>query len=353
MKQTTTGESNHMDFLIIVVLVVTMYLAFGIGSNDETMSSVVGSGTLSLNKAVIWGGVLVCLGTIFLSDGVGKNIGSSLLGEQLLAEYSLGMMLSIILGTSTWLVVASKTGAPISTTHSVVGSVIGVAFIWSFIPGNDFLYALNWEKLGTIAIGWVLSPLFGLITAYTVQGHIHTVVTKRWKRDGKIGFLEIEKTEKRFQYILLIFISITQLSRGGNDSANAIGIYSGLIDSQEISGSMESILLVVTGFMIALGLVLVGRNVIKNVGGSLIEMRPGDALAIESSNAFVVFTCTMLGLPISGSHVLIFAIIGSGLVKGEKPNWRALRGMVKSWILTFPVAGALSGAFYLLSLLVF
>ena len=63
----------------------------------------------------------------------------------------------------------------------------------------------------------------------------------------------------------------------------------------------------------------------KNVGGSLIEMCPSDTFRIESSNTIVVFTCTALGLPISGSYVLIFSIIGSGLSKGEKPNWKPIK----------------------------
>ena len=158
-----------MDVITIIIVIATLLLAFGIGSNDETMASVVGSGTLSLNKSVIWGGLLACMGCIFLSDQVGKNIGSNLFGEVLQAEYSFEMMLAIILSTSIWLVSASKFGAPISTTHSVVGAVIGVAFVWSFIPGNDFIYALNWEKLGTVALGWVISPILGFLVAAFFQ----------------------------------------------------------------------------------------------------------------------------------------------------------------------------------------
>ena len=336
-----------MDLLILLVILITLYLAFGIGSNDETMSSVVGSGSLSLNQAVLWGGLLACLGCIFLSENVGENIGSSLFSQDLQIEYDVWMMLAIILSTSTWLIFASKTGAPISTTHSVVGAVIGVAFMWSFIPGNDFLYSLNWIKLGTIALGWVISPVLGLITAALMQKLIHLFMIRKWKKDGVIGFLEIEDLEKKFRLILLFFISITQLSRGGNDSANAIGIYYGLIDTGDIPSNLAAFIKILIGCMIGLGLILIGRNVIKNVGGSLIEMRPSDAFAIESSNAIVVLTCTLLGLPISGSHVLIFAIIGSGLSKGEKPNWKALKKMILAWVITFPAAAILSATIYL------
>ncbi len=335
-----------MDTITLIIVLATLLLAFGIGSNDETMASVVGSGTLSLNKSVIWGGIVACIGCIFLSDRVGKNIGSNLFGPQLQAEYSLQMMLAIILSTSIWLVVASKFGAPISTTHSVVGAVIGVAFIWSFIPGNDFLYSLDWVKLGTVAIGWIISPILGFLTAAFFQFVLQKLIRRKYRRDGKIGFDEIEKNEKFLQYFLLFFISITELSRGGNDSANATGIYFNLIQNGQISTPLSTLLLVFTGIMIALGIVLVGREVIKNVGSSLIEMRPSDAIAIEFANGIVILSCTLLGLPISASHVLIFAIIGSGVVKNEKPNWKSLKKMIMAWVVTFPIAAVLSGLFY-------
>ena len=336
-----------MDPIIIVIVVATLLLAFGIGSNDETMASVVGSGTLTLNKSVIWGAILACAGCIVLSDRVGENIGSNLFSGDLLAEYDYKMMLAIILSASIWLVVASKFGAPISTTHSVVGAVIGVALVWSFIPGNDFIYALNWAKLGTVALGWIVSPILGFLVAAFFQFILQKAIRRKYRRDGKIGFEEIEKNERFLQYFLLLFISVTEFSRGGNDSANATGIYFNLISTEQISGLFSNILLVLTGIMIGVGLIAVGRNVIKNVGSSLIEMRPSDAIAIEFANGIVILSCTLLRLPISASHVLIFAIIGSGIVKREKPNWKSLKSMIMAWIVTFPIAAALSGLFYL------
>ena len=134
---------------------------------------------------------------------------------------------------------------------------------------------------------------------------------------------------------------MTEFSRGGNDSANATGIYFNLIKHGEISQPFSVLLLIFTGIMIGIGLITVGRNVIKNVGSSLIEMRPSDAIAIEFANGVVILTCTLLRLPISASHVLIFAIIGSGVIKHEKPNWKSLKSMIKAWIVTFPIAAAL------------
>ena len=98
--------------------------------------------------------------------------------------------------------------------------------------------------------------------------------------------------------------------------------------------------------MIALGLIIVGKNVIKSVGGSLVKMRPSDGVVIQLSSVVVLFIATMFGLPISGSHVLIFAILGAAYIKGERPDRKSFRKMVVSWIVTFPVAALLSGILY-------
>jgi len=337
-----------MEPLIIAIIFATFALAFGIGTNDETMATVVGSGALSLNKSVILGGVLVFLGTVFMSKRVGKNIGASLFGTGLQPVFTEFMILAIIIGTSFWLVIASRTGAPISTTHSVVGSVLGVALFWSILPGptNNLLDALNWTKLGQISLGWILSPSLGFIFAYFIQWGVQKFMISCWERDKKIGFLEIEETEKKFQYLLILFISLSQLNRGGNDSANALGIFYDLMETGAIPANLENYLVPLTGIMIALGIVLIGRTVIKNVGFSLVEIRPSDAFAIEGATSMVILICNLLGWPISGSHVLIFAIIGSGIQKRQKPNWSSLKKMIIAWLITFPIAAILSGTIY-------
>ena len=129
-----------LDTMVYVLLVLSMILAFGIGANDETMATVVGSGSLKVRIAVFIGGALVVLGCIILSTNVGKSVGADLVGVTV--TYDNKMMLAVLLSTSIWLIVASQTGAPISTTHSVVGSIFGIAIIWSFSPGQAFSQSL-------------------------------------------------------------------------------------------------------------------------------------------------------------------------------------------------------------------
>ena len=138
----------------------------------------------------------------------------------------------------------------------------------------------------------------------------------------------------------------TQLTRGGNDSANAVGIFFGLAKTYTELGTYTYLYLAAAGLMMALGLIVVGRNVIKSVGGSLVKMRPSDGVVVQLSSVLVLFLATILKLPISGSHVLIFAILGAAFVKGERPDKKSFRKMVVSWIVTFPVAALLSAVLY-------
>ena len=333
-----------LKFLEIVLVIVALALAFGIGSNDETFATPIGSKSITLKVALILGGTLTFVGVVWLASGVGKTIGKSMLGTEAQVDYAspsgIYMMLAIIISTTIWLVVASRTGAPISTTHSVVGSILGIAIVWSIItPGASFIDALNWGKMGQVLLGWVISPLFGYFGAIGFQ----TIVQKFMKTRSK-GLIQLEETEKSFTWILVIAVCWTQISRGGNDAANALGVLYGVFAPGE-GDILPFYVLVMVAIMMIFGLVIIGRNVLIQTGG-LVEMRPSDAFAVSISTTIVLFICTILGLPVSGSHILIFAILGSGKVKGERPDKKSFDKMVKSWVLTFPVAASLSALIY-------
>ena len=332
-----------MDPIIIVLLILMIALAFGIGANDETMSTLVGSRSLKTKYVIVLAAVLSFIGVMFLSKEVGKTIGENLLGADV--NFTISMLFAILISTTIWLVVASTTGVPISTTHSVVGSVFGVAIVWSFTEAGSFLTSMDWRTLGNVALGWVLSPVFGMLGAIFFKFAINKILARIQR-----GLERIEKIERISSFLLIAIVGWTQISRGGNDSANALGIMYGLIETDQLSDGLTQILVAVTGMVLALGIVVIGRIVIKNVGRNLIDMRPSDALSIELSTSIVIFLATILGLPISGSHVLIFSIIGAGFVKGEKPDKKSLRRMIISWIITFPVAAALSALIYGVSL---
>jgi PiT family inorganic phosphate transporter len=354
-----------LTVIVIILIILMLALAFGIGSNDETMATLVGSKAIKTKYAIALGAILVLLGVIFLSENVSKTIGENLLGESV--EYNVYMLLSIIISTTIWLVVASQTGAPISTTHSVVGAVFGIAIVWSFQGDGGFGQSMDWGTLGEVALGWVISPLLGFFGAILFKLILDKILAKFQK-----GLNRVEKIERVFAVLLILAVGWSQFSRGGNDSGNALGILYGLLESGSINNptpffmisslnekfSMGILtkhftpqikpiyLIIAVGVMIAFGIIVIGRIVIKNVGNNLIAIKPSDAFSIELATSSVIFLATILGFPISGSHVLIFAIVGAGMAKGEKPNKKSFTKIIISWIITFPVAAALSALIY-------
>jgi inorganic phosphate transporter, PiT family len=330
-----------MYWLTLLLIIFCLLLVFGIGGQDESMATVYGSGSLKLRTAIIVGSFFAFLGVLFLSGSVGETIGENLLGETVnVTSY---MILAILLGTATWLILASKTHVPISTTHSIVGAVVGISIVWAIINRESFLLSLNWTTLGLIFLGWVVSPLLGYLGAMVGQYFINKILAKR-----SSGLLNVEKTEKVFRVIIIIFACINQVSRGGNDSGNAIGIFYGLINSGDIDAKYFWILVLLSGLVFVLGLVFIGKNLVRNVGKTTGNLRPSEAVAIEGTTATIILLATIIGFPVSGGHILIFAMIGSARLKGEKPDPKSFRRMIISWIITFPIAAALSALFFTL-----
>ena len=334
-----------MDSLIILLLVMILVLAFGIGAQDETMSTVFGSGSLKLRSAMILAAILAFFGVIFLSATVGKKIGSSLLGESV--DFSEKMMLALLISTSTWLIVATKTRAPISTTHSVVGGIFGIAVVWAISTPHTLIQALNWGQMGMIVLGWVVSPILGYFGAMGIKKLIDPLLVKYY--DGLNG---VEKIESYFRKGIIVAACINQLSRAGNDSANALGVFIGLTEKNSELEAISLGFLIITAISFVLGLVFVARHLVRNVGSTTGSFRPSEALAIELTVATIMLLSTILGFPVSGGHILVFAMIGYARTRGELPEQRGFKKMVFYWSITFPIAAILSGSVYAIILII-
>ena len=153
--------------LTILVLAVGFYMAWNIGANDvsNAMGTSVGSGALTLRKAVIIAAVLEFSGAFFLGSNVSQTMESGLINPALFAADPQILVLGMcgaLLGTSIWLQIASYFGWPVSTTHAIVGSILGFGLL---IGGID---ALMWDEVGSIALSWVISPLFSALIAYLI-----------------------------------------------------------------------------------------------------------------------------------------------------------------------------------------
>lgn len=333
-----------MDFALIFLIFLVLFFSFSLASNDVTMSPVVGSRALTIKAAVIFGGILSFIGCYFFSAGVGKTVGQNLINPGV--SYDIPMMLAVVLSTSIWLIIASFTGAPISSTHSVVGSVFGVCIVWAINTSSNFLDSLNWITLGNIVVNWLLSPMLAFFLAYILQGILKSILKRFYT-----NLLRIEAIEKLSISFLIITVVWMQISRSGNDSGKVVGFFFALTQSGDIQSNFVNFLIALAGITAALGLILVGKNVLKTVEGSIVGMRPTDAISVALSITITITLYTALGLPISASHTVIFAMFGASRMKGERPDKKSFHKMIKSWFLTFPIAAGLAAIFYSILLL--
>ncbi|MBD3407980.1 MAG: hypothetical protein GF411_17805 [Candidatus Lokiarchaeota archaeon] len=327
-----------MDLVILLLLLVIGFIvAFAIGSNDETMSPAVGAKVFSVTTAVAIGAVINIIGALSLGGGVSEKVGSDLISGQ---QLTTTMMFAVLISMAIWLLLASITkGLPISTTQCIVGSVIGVAASAPFFGLTGWgMEIISWNVIVEILAGWVISPVVGFGIAAVVFKGVRRIQSRA------PGLAQRERQEELAAYGLAVFLIITSLSRGGNDVANAVAPLTALPDFQEpvffgpfvFPGIV--IPLLVGGVGMAFGLVVVGRKVIKTLSTEVVTLSPSSALSASVSVSMVMFVGTYFGLPLSGTHVLVAALIAVGWISQTPIKKDQIRSIVISWIITVPIS---------------
>ena len=329
------GDPNPLSIVallipIVVLLILASVAAFAIGANDNTMASLVGAKVLSLRGAVILGGILLIVGAVVLGHGVSTTIGADMVTQPL----SVDLVFVISLAVIVWMLLSAYLGTPISATHSIVGSIVGIGLLSELVWGAPLV---RWDTISIIVIGWILSPLFSLAIAYFLQ----RVVRQSFLLRGK-GLGEVQRREQIFGWLLLVMVIIICLSRGGNDVAKAIGLLAVLF-----TGPIESTLLLLLGGVgMGVGLLVLGRRVVKTVGIELTELRPSASFSSATAGAIVLLVGTIQGVPLAATHILITSLIGSGMANQVSTNKVVLRKLLLTSLLTVPVSALLAICFW-------
>lgn len=316
--------------IIIMFLIIAVVIAIAIGANDETMAPLYGSRILNMKQILILAAIFAILGAILLGEGVAKSVG----GDILLIDYVAtgvnqnAVVLTILISTAIWLILASALGLPISTTHATIGAIMGMGMLLG--GGNG----VDWDTILGMSMWWLLSPIVGFIVTYFV-----VIMLNRHKLKHLNGFQDYERSENIYALIILVVICITAFSRAGNDCSNAVGIVAGVGDDINLTA-----LLVMTGFSLAIGIMVLGRIVIKNVG-KMTELRPSTAFAAQVPTAAVMLIGTIQKIPLSGSHLLVASLVGLSKASNA-PMKKGLWKIVAIWLLTFPMSAILAIVLY-------
>lgn len=377
-----------MDVYTIVggiSIVAGFYMAWSIGANDvaNAMGTSVGSKALTLKQAVIIAAFFEFAGAFLVGSHVTNTIRKGMIDPLVFAnnpEVLMIGMLSALLAAAVWLQAATHWGLPVSTTHSIVGAVIGFALIAAGADG------INWAKVWQIVASWVISPLMGGVISCTVFIFVRnrildsrapikavkknapylvfvlfTILTLSMVYKGLknlnlnlslyeslsvaiiVGLIsaligralinrvqadslnpltkELSVVESVFRKLQIITACYMAFAHGANDVANAIGplaaIFS-IINTHAISMKVEVPIWILGlgGAGIVVGLATWGYKIIDTVGKKITELTPSRGFSAEFGAATTVLVCSKMGMPISTTHTLVGSVIGVGMARG-------------------------------------
>ena len=370
---------------IVLAALFGIFMAWGIGANDvaNAMATSVGSKALTIKQAILVAAVFEFLGAVLAGGEVTSTIRKGIVDVDLLGdqpELLIYGMLASLLAAGTWLLVASRNGWPVSTTHSIIGAIVGFAAVGIGID------AVQWGQVGTIVISWVVSPATAGIIAFLIYMSVQRLIltqedplekAKRYvpvyiflaaftitlvtilKGLKHVG-LEISLTnsyilavgiavviavfgtliinriepdpeaeekqhfytvERVFAVLMVVTACGMAFAHGSNDVANAIGPLAAVISVAQsgIVGAESALpiwVLIIGGSGIVVGLATFGVHVIATVGKKITQLTPSRGFAAELAAATTIVIASGTGIPISTTHTLVGAVLGVGLARG-------------------------------------
>jgi PiT family inorganic phosphate transporter len=392
-------------YILITGYIFGFYMAWNIGANDvaNSMASAVGAKAITIKQAIFIAGILNIVGAAFIGSHVTNTIRKGIVSTDVLTDPHLALIgaLSALLAAALWVSFATWKSLPVSTTHSIVGAMIGFG-----IMAGGFS-VINWGKLLAVVLSWIISPVFALMIGFVMFKIITRLILS--KKDpftraiklsplfigiaffvvvlsflfktplGKtlavgtpmalliaillaagFGFLcmkvlgrflkkkESSGAEDIFKKIQIGTSCYVALAQGANDVANAIGplavIYF-IVKTGDIGTKVPVpiFLLVFGGIGIACGIGMAGHRVMDTIGRKITTLTNTRGFAVDFAAATTVMVASKLGLPVSTTHAAVGGVLGVGLARGlEAVNFRIIFHIIIYWVLTVPAAAITS-----------
>lgn len=407
--------ANYGFILLAMTVCFGFFMAWGVGANDvaNAMGTSVGSKAITFRQAIIIAVVFEFAGAYLAGGEVTSTIRSGIIDPAFVQENPellvYGMM-SSLLAAGIWLLVATAFGWPVSTTHSIIGALVGFAVVGISVD------SVQWSKVAEIVSSWVISPViagiisFGLFMSVRrfifsaddpfraskrfvpiyifMVGFVVAMVTlvKGLKHVGlsltyqeslvyalafalamsAIGailllrinvvdqsHLKLANVERVFGVLMIFTACAMAFAHGSNDVANAIGpvaAVNGIISTGgkvAQTSAMPVWILLLGGIGIVAGLALYGYRVIRTIGTQITQLTPSSGFAANLATAATVVIATAYSLPISTTHTLVGGVLGVGMARGiSSLNLRVVGTIFMSWIVTLPVGAGLSILFF-------
>ena len=372
--------------VVVIAAGLGAYMALNIGANDvaNNMGPAVGANALTMGGAIAIAAIFESAGALLAGGDVVSTIAKGIVAPESMhtAAVFIWAMLAALFSAALWVNLATWIGAPVSTTHSVVGGVMGAG-----IAAAGFA-AVNWPTMYKIAASWVISPVLGgavaalflwFIKSRIVYKDNKIAAARRWvpflvgimggafavylslkglKRIIKIDFSSAlmiglgmglliwlvmvpvirkqsqglenrnKSLKKLFGIPLVISAALLSFAHGANDVANAVGPLAAIVQASASGAFMDAVsiplwVMAIGALGISFGLFLFGPKLIRMVGGQITKLNPMRAYCVALSAAITVIVASWLGLPVSSTHIAVGGVFGVGFFR----EWDAQRRM--------------------------
>ena len=338
-----------MVTVVIIAAVIALVFSYMNGMNDaaNAIATVVATKALTPKRAVWWAGFWIfisCFVFFIIPPSVAETMGKGIVDAGKIDHF---VILAALIGAAFWTFVCTKFGLPISASHALIGGLIGP--VW-FGFGSEYLIA---SGIGNILLFIVLSPLIGMVLGF----FMHCFFMKVLKNSN------YKKSENTFRRLQLFSSAVFSFSFGLNDGQKTMGIVAILLSAalaqNPDNGLLQLLynvdegqfvpywLMIVSYLLISMGTIIGGWKVIKTLGSGLTKVTPVTGFCSELSGSLTLITTAFLGIPVSTTHTVTGAIIGTGLTDGVKSvKWMTAKNIVWAWVLTIPATIVISGLFY-------
>ena len=370
--------------IIVAAAVFGAYMALNIGANDvaNNMGPAVGANALTMGGALVIAAIFETAGSLIAGGDVVSTISGGIVSPAAVAdpETFIWAMMAALIASALWLNLATWLGAPVSTTHSIVGGVMGAGIVAAGFG------AIEWGKMGQIAASWVISPVMGGVIAAAFLAFIKAFINdvpdkitaaRRWvplligimagafaaylaaKGLRKVVEITLNQSlllglviglvtwaafrpivrrqseglenrkrslKKLFAVPLIASAALLSFAHGANDVANAVGPLAAIVHAVQDMGTAEKVtiplwVMMIGAFGISFGLLLFGPKLIRMVGTEITKLNPMRAWCVALSAAITVIVASGLGLPVSSTHIAVGGVFGVGFYR----EWDAER----------------------------
>lgn len=319
-----------VDAVLILIILLALIFDFVNGFHDtaNAIATSVMTNALRIPYAIMMAATLNFAGAM-LSTHVAETIGKSIVDPATITQ---AVIVSTLISAITWNIITWKYGLPSSSSHALIGSLIGVVLIQGL--------ALKLEGVKVIVIALIVSPLLGLF-----GGIIIMILFYRIFRN-----IRVEKINHIFRKVQVMSAAFMAISHGGNDAQKSMGIIAmALMANGLITGHffIPMWVKIACALAMAFGTAAGGWKIIKTVGRGIIELKPIQGCAAETMSATVIQLATHTGLPVSTTHVITSAICGVGAAENiYNVNWNVMKSIVLAWFFTIPFVAIFAAVIY-------